>query len=152
MPALDVSCNDNGVVISFDISNVPLVARLAEVISHGVLKSNCCISVAYNIYTLVPSELTEKSIIPAGQVNVVADVAVLISSGVDSAYCSIIFDVPFKTYISVPVGDSATDVTPEPALNVVLACIFPKLASESNVKERNVDPSVATINVSVSLI
>ena len=86
MPALDVSCNDNGVVISFDISKVPLVAKLAEVIAQGVLKSNCCISVEFIIYTLVPSELIAKSIMPTGQVNVVADVAVLISSGVDNVY------------------------------------------------------------------
>ena len=102
VPALDVSCNDNGVVISFDISKVPLVAKLADVIAQGVLKSNCCISVEFIIYTLVPSELKAKSIIPTGQVNVDVDVAVLISLGVDSVYCVIVPAALFKTYITSP--------------------------------------------------
>ena len=87
MPALVVSCNDNGVVISFDISKVPLVeTATAEVIDQAVDKLNCFISVVFITNTLVPSEGIAKSIISAGQVNVVADVAVLISSGVDNVY------------------------------------------------------------------
>ena len=151
IPAFDVSCNDNGVVISFDMSKVPLVAKLEEVIAQGVLKLNCCISVEFIIYTLVPSELIAKSITPTGQVYVLVDDAVLISPDDDSVYCSIVPAALFKTYISVSVEDNTTDVTPAPGLNVAFVCIFPKLASESNVKELNIESLMVIINVSVSL-